>query len=185
VVSREISPLDSAVVTIGSIHGGTAFNVIPNSVQLHGTARSFTEITGRALPQKIRRIVEGTAAACGVRATIRYERSNGATVNDPRMADILTTGAGSQARGVWSPTRTAPVRMSVRTSTACPAASSSWKRAGGPATPTPLAQFDLDERRWRSGPSSSAPARAMAEGWETPLVELLRVGAVPLLWFRS
>lgn len=93
VVSREISPLDSAVVTIGSIHGGTAFNVIPNSVQLHGTARSFTELTGRALPQKIRRIVEGTAAACGVRATIRYERTNGATVNDPRMADIVIDAA--------------------------------------------------------------------------------------------
>ena len=89
VVSREISPLDSAVVTIGSIHGGTAFNIIPNSVQLHGTARSFTELTGRALPEKIRRIVEGTASACGVTARIRYERTNGATVNDPKMADIV------------------------------------------------------------------------------------------------
>jgi amidohydrolase len=89
VVSREISPLDSAVVTIGSIHGGTAFNVIPDSVQLNGTARSFTEATGRALPEKIRRIVEGTASACGVSARIRYERTNGATVNDPKMADVV------------------------------------------------------------------------------------------------
>ena len=46
VVSREISPLDAAVVTIGSIHGGTAFNIIPGSVRLTGTARSFTEATG-------------------------------------------------------------------------------------------------------------------------------------------
>ena len=89
VVSREISPLDSAVVTIGSIHGGTAFNIIPNSVQMHGTARSFTETTGRALPEKIRRIVEGTASACGVTAKLRYERTNGATVNDARMADLV------------------------------------------------------------------------------------------------
>lgn len=89
VVSREISPLDCAVVTIGSVHGGTAFNVIPNSVQLTGTARSFTEATGRALPEKIRRIVTGTAAACGVTARIRYERTNGATVNDPKMADLV------------------------------------------------------------------------------------------------
>jgi amidohydrolase len=93
VVSREISPLDSAVVTIGSIHGGTAFNVIPSSVQMQGTARSFTEITGRALPEKIRRIVEGTASACGVRARLRYERTNSATVNDPRMADIVIDAA--------------------------------------------------------------------------------------------
>jgi len=93
VVSREISPLDSAVVTIGSIHGGTAFNVIPSTVQMQGTARSFTEITGRALPEKIRRIVEGTASACGVSATLRYERTNSATVNDPRMADIVIEAA--------------------------------------------------------------------------------------------
>ena len=89
IVSREISPLDSAVVTIGSIHGGTAFNIIPNSVQMIGTARSFTEATGRALPEKIGRIVTATAAACGVTARIRYERINGATVNDAKMADLL------------------------------------------------------------------------------------------------
>ncbi|HTR03119.1 MAG TPA: amidohydrolase [Thermoanaerobaculia bacterium] len=89
VVAREISPLDAAVVTIGSIHGGTAFNIIPGSVKLTGTARSFTEATGRALPEKIRRIVEGTAAASGVRAVLRYTRVNGATVNDPKMADLV------------------------------------------------------------------------------------------------
>ena len=89
VVAREISPLDSAVVTVGSIHGGTAFNIIPGSVRLTGTARSFTEATGKALPEKIRRIVAGTAAACGVEADVRYERVNSATVNDARMADLV------------------------------------------------------------------------------------------------
>jgi amidohydrolase len=89
VVAREISPLEPAVVTIGSIHGGTAFNIIPGTVRMEGTARSFSEATGRALPEKIRRIVAGTAAACGVRATVRYERLNGATVNDPEMADLV------------------------------------------------------------------------------------------------
>ena len=89
VVSREISPLDSAVVTVASIHGGTAFNIIPSAVRLTGTARSFTEATGRALPQKIERIVQGTASACGVTARLRYERINGATVNDAKMADLV------------------------------------------------------------------------------------------------
>jgi amidohydrolase len=89
VVSREISPLDAAVVTVGTIHGGTAFNVIPGSVRLTGTARSFTETAGRALPQKVERIVQGTASACGVRATLRYERLNGATVNDAGVADVV------------------------------------------------------------------------------------------------
>ena len=89
VVSRELSPLDSAVVTVASIHGGTAFNIIPSTVRLTGTARSFTEATGRALPQKIERIVQGTAAACGVTARLRYDRINGATVNDAKMADLV------------------------------------------------------------------------------------------------
>jgi amidohydrolase len=89
VVSREISPLDSAVVTIGSIHGGTAFNIIPRSVRLTGTARSFTEATGKALPEKIRRIAAGVASACGVQATVRYDRVNTATVNDAKMADLV------------------------------------------------------------------------------------------------
>jgi amidohydrolase len=98
VVSREISPLDSAVVTVASIHGGTAFNILPSTVRLTGTARSFTEATGRALPQKIERIVLGTAAACGVTARIRYERINGATVNDAKMADLVI-GVASRLLG--------------------------------------------------------------------------------------
>lgn len=93
IVSREISPLDSAVVSIGSIHGGTAFNVIPSTVTLSGTARSFTPETGRALPEKIERIVLGTAAACGVSARLRYERTNAATVNDRRIADLVIEAA--------------------------------------------------------------------------------------------
>ena len=89
IVAREISPLDSAVVTIGSIHGGSAFNVIPCLVRMTGTARSFTEAAGRALPEKMARVVRGTAEAAGVKATLTYRRVNRATVNDPEMADIV------------------------------------------------------------------------------------------------
>jgi amidohydrolase len=88
-VSREISPLESAVVTVASINGGTAFNVIPSTVRLTGTARSFTEATGKALPEKMERIVSGTAAAAGVRARLQYRRVNRPTVNDPAMADLV------------------------------------------------------------------------------------------------
>jgi amidohydrolase len=94
VVSREISPLDSAVVTVGSIHGGSSFNVIPSLVQLTGTARSFTEAAGQALPEKIRRIVAGTAEAAGVSASLQYRRINKATVNDKDMAELVIEAAG-------------------------------------------------------------------------------------------
>ena len=93
IVAREISPLEPAVVTVGTIHGGGAFNVIPSSVKLTGTTRSFSEAVGRALPEKIERIVAGTAAAAGVRARLDYRRVNRATVNDPAVADIVIAEA--------------------------------------------------------------------------------------------
>jgi amidohydrolase len=89
IVAREISPLDSVVVTVASIQGGSAFNIIPSQVRLTGTARSFTEAVGKALPQKIERIVSGTAAAAGVRAQLHYRRLNRATVNDKAMAELV------------------------------------------------------------------------------------------------
>lgn len=89
IVSREISPLDPAVVTIGSIHGGSAFNIIPKSVRLTGTARCFSETAHRALPEKMERIVRGTAEAAGVTARLEYKRVNRATVNNPDMADLV------------------------------------------------------------------------------------------------
>jgi amidohydrolase len=93
VVSREISPLDSAVVTIGSIHGGTAFNIIPSIVRMTGTARSFTEEAGRALPEKVARVVRGIAEASGVKARLDYRRVNRATVNDRAMAELVIEAA--------------------------------------------------------------------------------------------
>jgi amidohydrolase len=93
VIAREISPLESAVVTVGTIHGGGAFNIIPASVRLTGTARSFSETVGRALPEKIERIVAGTAAAAGVRARLDYRRVNRATINDPGVADLVIAEA--------------------------------------------------------------------------------------------
>ena len=66
IVSREIDPLDSAVVTVGSIHGGTKHNIIPDEVKLQITVRSFTdEVRNKAL-EAIRRIVRGQAISAGV-----------------------------------------------------------------------------------------------------------------------
>jgi amidohydrolase len=89
IVSREISPLEPAVVTVGSIHGGSAFNIIPKSVRLTGTARCFSEAAHRALPEKMERVVRGTAEAAGVTARLDYKRINRPTVNDADMADLV------------------------------------------------------------------------------------------------
>jgi amidohydrolase len=149
VVAREISPLDSAVVTIGSIHGGTAFNIIPNSVRMEGTARSFTVATGNALPQKIERIVLGTASACGVTARIRYERTNGATVNDPKMADLVIETAGRLLgeENVETDTRTLGGEdMSVFLDRVPGCFFFVGCAREGPLRPHHSPQFDIDER---------------------------------------
>lgn len=93
IVSREVSPLDSAVVTIGTIHGGDAFNVIPSSVRLTGTARWLLETTGAAMPGKIERIVTHVAAAAGLTARLDYRRINRPVVNDPRITEIVIAAA--------------------------------------------------------------------------------------------
>ena len=66
IVSRETDPLDSAVVTVGSVHGGTKHNIIPDEVKLQLTVRSFSdEVRARTL-DAIRRITRGQALAAGI-----------------------------------------------------------------------------------------------------------------------
>ncbi|MGH9442797.1 MAG: M20 metallopeptidase family protein [Thermoanaerobaculia bacterium] len=103
VVAREVSPFDPAVVTVGSIHGGSAFNIIPREVRLLGTARSFSEEAFRSIPEKISRLAEGIAAAHGLSCRLEYRRINRATVNDRKTTAIVVEavesvlGAGSIA----------------------------------------------------------------------------------------
>ncbi|MGB2963768.1 MAG: M20 family metallopeptidase [Anaerolineales bacterium] len=95
VVSREVPPLDSGVVTVSSIHGGEAHNVIPEEVSLLGTIRSFTEGTRTLLLERFQEIVEKTAAAYLCRTEITIEHISPAVVNDPGIAGILReTAAG-------------------------------------------------------------------------------------------
>jgi len=93
VVSREVSPLASAVLTIGSIHGGDAFNVTPDEVTLTGTLRSFDEGLRASLPDRIRRIAQGVASALQCQAEVEVRPGNAAVVNDARVAEIARRAA--------------------------------------------------------------------------------------------
>ena len=66
IVSREIHPLDPAVVTVGSIHGGTKHNIIPDDVHLQLTLRSYSDEVREKLIASIKRIVKGQAMAAGL-----------------------------------------------------------------------------------------------------------------------
>jgi amidohydrolase len=106
IVSRETSPLDSAVVTVGSIHGGTKRNIIPDEVQLLLTIRTYKpEVRARVLAS-IDRIARGIALAAGVpddrapKVEVLEHESVDATWNDPALAErlgkALTRDMGAQ-----------------------------------------------------------------------------------------
>jgi amidohydrolase len=92
-VSREVSPLQSAVVTVGSIHGGEAFNVIPDEVTLLGTIRSYDVELRRSMPDRIRRIASGISEGLGCRAVVEVDAGNPAVINDPLVAEIARRAA--------------------------------------------------------------------------------------------
>ena len=86
IVSREVSPYEPAVVTIGELHGGTARNVIAGSAYLTGTVRTYGESAHENMPHLMQRVVEHTAEALGVEAKLEYTCAHGAVVNDPASA---------------------------------------------------------------------------------------------------
>jgi hippurate hydrolase len=91
VVSRETRPLDPAVVTVGSIHGGTKHNIIPNEVKLQLTLRSYTENVRQHTIAAIRRICRGEAIAAGLPEelmpviSISDDQFTPVTYNDPAL----------------------------------------------------------------------------------------------------
>jgi amidohydrolase len=81
IVSRNVNPLEEAVVTLTQFHAGDSWNVIPPEVLLRGTARAFRRAVRDLLESRIRRIAENVAAAYGATATVRYERHYPPTIN--------------------------------------------------------------------------------------------------------
>jgi hippurate hydrolase len=95
IVSREVRPIDSAVVTVGSIHGGAKHNVISDEVKLQLTVRSYTDAVRQQILDAIQRITVGIARAAGVPAdrepTVKVieEEFTPALYNNPELATRL------------------------------------------------------------------------------------------------
>jgi len=87
VVSRSVSPLDTAVVSVTNIHGGTTFNVIPQEVRLEGTIRTFDQAVRQKILDRIVQIAHGVAAAMGCEAQVSIRRITPALVNDPSITE--------------------------------------------------------------------------------------------------
>ncbi len=86
IVARNVNPLESAVVTVTSMSGGEAFNVLPETVELRGTIRSFNPDVRELVLERFQQITSGVAEAMGCNAEVELRRVTPAVVNDPEMA---------------------------------------------------------------------------------------------------
>jgi len=93
VVSRNVDPLKSAVVSITMVQAGNTDNVIPQTVRLRGTARSLAEDVRALLEERLHAIVEHTAAAFGAKATLKYRRNYPVLVNHERQTEFAASVA--------------------------------------------------------------------------------------------
>jgi amidohydrolase len=93
IVSRRVNPLEPAVVTIGTIHGGTATNIIPDSVELTGTVRAYSEEARDLMLGEIEKVVR-LVEPLGGRADVRIERGYPPTVNDAAATAIMQAAVG-------------------------------------------------------------------------------------------
>jgi amidohydrolase len=89
VVSRNVAPLDSAVVTVGKFIAGTAFNVISDTATLRGTVRTFNKETHALIPEMVERVIRGISEAMGATYDLSYKRHTPPLVNNREMCDLV------------------------------------------------------------------------------------------------
>jgi hippurate hydrolase len=88
IVSRNVRPVDTAVVSVTQIHAGDAYNVIPQRARLSGTVRAFSNEVMELIGRNITRIAEGVAAGFGANAKTDFRPIFAPLVNDPQEADF-------------------------------------------------------------------------------------------------
>ncbi len=93
IVSREIDPLDPAVITVGAFHAGTAPNIISPRAELRGTIRALSSTVQDFLHERLRAIAQGVAQAARATADVRITRMYPVTVNNDDMAAFARTVA--------------------------------------------------------------------------------------------
>ncbi len=98
-VSRRNDPQNALVVTVGTIHGGEAFNILANKVVLEGTTRTYSREIQGTLEQELRQIAEGTAAALGCTAEFSYQHCFPAIINEHDKLNKLVEAAAQKLYG--------------------------------------------------------------------------------------
>ena len=95
IVSREVDPVQPAVLTIGEIGAGTAFNIIPETARMGGTVRTIDDDLRYKLPERMEELAKGVARGMRADAELDYTFSYPVTRNDPEAAALALKVAGS------------------------------------------------------------------------------------------
>ncbi len=93
IISRSVEPIQPAVVTFGTFHSGTSFNIIPEEAKLSGTVRTFDQDVHDLVKRRFEEIVSGICRSFGADYELDYEQTNIATVNDDNMTDLVRDSA--------------------------------------------------------------------------------------------
>jgi len=88
ITSRNTHPVDSVVISVTQIHAGDAYNVIPDSVLMHGTVRTFQTETRDKIPSSMLRVAEGVCAAYGTTCELNYMSGYPTTINSVPETEI-------------------------------------------------------------------------------------------------
>jgi amidohydrolase len=89
IVSRNVNPLDSAVITVGKVSGGTAFNIIPDEVELLGTLRSLNSRVREEVKSRIEEVAQGTAHSFGMDYRFDFEYGYPVLINEMEMTKLV------------------------------------------------------------------------------------------------
>lgn len=150
IVSRRLSPLLPAVVSVTSMHGGSAFNILPDCVTLRGTCRSFDAEVEDRLPSLVTEIAERAAQSLGCVTKTVYRRITPAVVNHPaEAARALRVATSLTAKGsVTEACRTMGGEDFSEFLARIPGAFAfvGASRTAGPRGPHHAPDFDFDER---------------------------------------
>lgn len=147
--SRRIDPLESIVLSVGSIHGGNRYNILADRVVLVGTIRTLDEKTRKRVGELVKQVVDSTAAAYGATAKVTILQNALVTTNTPALvpsvekslARVLGADSSRARSRRWS----AKTSRTTRRSPACSSTSASATHSAGITAVNHTAAFDIDE----------------------------------------
>lgn len=94
ILSRNVSPLDSGVLTFGAIHGGEACNIIAKEVKLEGTMRAFSDEAYETMTKRVQEVASGIAVGYGCKGEAVFRHMYRVVDNDPKLVELLQEVAG-------------------------------------------------------------------------------------------